>query len=70
MKVDCARIVVDGRRLCMVKDNCLGCEIDNQTCAINDLLDETGVLESWKNWDMPNYRDRGKTKNENNESHL
>lgn len=64
MKVDCNRILVDGRRLCIVKDSCLGCKINSKYCAINDLLEDAGVLESWKNWDMPNFRDRKEKKNE------
>ena len=58
MKVDCNRIMVDGKDLCIVKDSCLGCKINSKRCAINDLLEDAGILKSWQDWDMPNFRDR------------
>ena len=67
MKVDCNRIIIadeniemnqKGNRLCIVKDSCLGCQIDAKYCALNDLLEDAGVLKSWANWDLPNFRER------------
>ena len=59
MKVDCNRIQIDDQnRLCIVKDSCMGCKIDAQHCAINDMLGDIGILASWEKWDMPNFRDR------------
>lgn len=59
MKVDCNRIIVtDGNRLCVVKDSCMGCKIDNQYCALNDLFEDAGLVKNWENWDMPNFRER------------
>lgn len=59
MNVDCNRIMIkDGNKLCIVKDSCMGCKIDSDKCAINDMLEQNGTLESWKRWDMPNYRER------------
>ena len=43
MKVDCNRIMVDGRKLCIVKDSCLGCKINSKYCAINDMLEDLGL---------------------------
>lgn len=57
-KFDCNRIVVDGNRLCVVKDTCEGCLIDPEHCALNDLFKDTGLVENWKNWDVPNFRER------------
>lgn len=61
MTVDCNRIMIkDGNKLCIVKDSCMGCKIDADKCAINDMLEQNGTLESWKRWDFPNFRDRVK----------
>lgn len=63
MTVDCNRIMIkDGNKLCIVKDSCMGCKIDSDKCAINDMLEQNGTLDSWKRWDMPNYRDGKKEK--------
>ena len=58
MIVDCNRIMIDGKRLCIVKDTCLGCKINYRKCAINDLLEDAGVLKNWENWNMPTFRER------------
>ena len=62
MKVDCNRIMVQGTRLMIVKDSCLGCKINHGTCALNDLFESTGLLESWKKWNVPNFRERNHEK--------
>lgn len=58
MKVDCNRIMVQGNRLMIVKDTCEGCKINPGLCAINDLLRDTGVLETWQKLKAPNYREK------------
>lgn len=69
MKVDCNRIIVidenrimnaKGNRLCVVKDSCMGCKIDKKYCALNDLFEDAGLIKSWAEWDMPNFRERPK----------
>ena len=69
MKVDCNRIIVidengimnaGGNRLCVVKDSCMGCKIDKKHCALNDLFEDAGLIKSWAEWDMPNFRERQK----------
>ena len=58
MKVDCNRIMVQGNRLMIVKDTCEGCKINPGTCALNDLFESTGLIEGWKKWQVPNFRER------------
>lgn len=58
MRIDCNRIMIDGRKLCIVKDSCLGCKIDTKTCAINDLLEDAGILKNWETFPLPNFRNR------------
>lgn len=58
MTVDCMRIVTDGDLLGFVKDTCEGCKINSKTCAINDALEDLGVLANWAKWDTQNYRER------------
>ena len=58
MLIDCNRIMIDERRLCIVKDSCLGCKIDTKTCAINDLLEDAGILKNWETFPLPNFRER------------
>lgn len=67
MIVNCNRIIIadddininkDGNRLCIVKDSCMGCRIDAEHCALNDLLKDTGMIDNWAKWDLPNFRER------------
>ena len=58
MTVDCNRIMVDGERVCIVKDTCEGCKMNSEYCAINDMLEDLGLIDSWAKWDMPNFRER------------
>lgn len=69
MKVDCNRIVIadedmnlnaKGNRLCVVKDSCMGCRIDKEYCALNDLFEDAGLIKGWEKWELPNFRERMK----------
>lgn len=54
----CNRIITQGRDVCIVKDTCAGCAMDPGRCAITDMLEQNGTLESWRKWDFPNFRER------------
>lgn len=58
MIIDCNRIAVAGPKLEFIRRSCYRCKINPGLCAINDLLRDTGVLETWQKLKAPNYRER------------
>lgn len=59
--VHCNRLKVDDAgRVCCVKDTCDGCPHVPGQCVIEDMLESLGIIDSWKRWEMPNYRERKK----------
>lgn len=58
MTIDCNRILVAGPKLQFVRRTCYKCKINPGLCAINDLLRDTGVLDTWQKLKAPNYREK------------
>ena len=61
----CYRIkVTEDGKVCVVKDTCEGCAFDSEHCAINDMLDNLGILKNWETvYKEANFRERIKKEN-------
>lgn len=57
--VQCNLLKVDSAgRVCCVKDTCDGCPHVPGQCAIEDLVRDAGLFDSWGKWDFPTFRER------------